>query len=145
MLLQNRSPNCYFALLERSTTLSCSLLWREVMRSPFLQYRAWDMENQAHQHLQCWGKSRGSIWYTRNKAVIHSCAPSSVLLTVYGTTEIHSPVFYLQRIWKAYVTGRDPVVATSDLPASCVFLHRIYTWSSLMRYAWSPYLNYTHP
>ena len=78
-------------LLDRSAPLSRSSLWRDVTIPPFLQSRAWDMENPTLHPLQCPYMYGGSMPYWRSTKTLHYCDPSSALLNVDGATNSHGP------------------------------------------------------
>ena len=74
----------------RSDTLSHSLLWKDVTRSPLFKSRACDMENPTLQLLQFWFMSQRTMLQQNNSVSFYYCTPIYVPLMVYDV--IKSPI-----------------------------------------------------
>ena len=113
------------AFLAISETLLCSLIWRNVTGTTFLQSSVCEIYNPNLQKLKWRVRSGGSITYQRNMASFHSCALLSSPFTVDGAMESHYTIFCLQRIWQSSI-GDIPSTATERAsPDSYAFQHQI--------------------
>ena len=133
------------AFLTKSATPSCSFMWWYVTRLSFLNSIACEIKNPTPNPLQWHGRSGGPMIYWRNMESLQSCVPSSFLFTVYGTTEIHSPVFCPRRRWQHYFGETSSASSERSSPASCDFRHRISAWTLVRSCVWLPDWNLTRP
>ena len=133
------------SLPTRYVTLPQSTLWCAVTRPPLLQSRAWHMEKVVLQPSHNLDKSGGSRPYHRKRASRHSCAASSVSLTVDDCTVSHDPVFISRHKWRETWNGAPSRFFASSSSDRKVFLFLTYSIPSLMQAAWSLVLNSSWP
>ena len=129
----------------RSATPSQSSLWRALTRPPFLQSRAWEINNAEFQPSQNLGSYGGSRTYFRKRAYHHSCAPSSVPFTVDSCTVSHSPIFFTCQKQLATWTRAPARVSAIASSYRLAFRFRTYSLLSLINLVWSASLNSSWP
>ena len=126
---------------EISETLSQSSLWRAVMRPPFLQSRAWHTENAVPQPSQWENNSGGSIPYWKKRELLPSCSPNSVPLTVEGSTNSRSLIYWISPIHWASRLDEAAWASPREVSASSACCFSISYFPSPIRRAWLLNLN----